>query len=96
MSKLESAPMLKLAWVPAVHAKHGSAMTLGMTFEFEAGECLLSTVIPLKSGTHASLRLRSAASEAKPAEMWVLGTSPRMTVECAAHDASTYGRGGVP
>ena len=38
-----------------------------------------STVIPLKSGTHASLRLRLIASESQPAEMWVLGTSPRMT-----------------
>jgi hypothetical protein len=84
MSKLESAPMLKLAWVP---------LFSGMTLQGGQAACPPTPFIPSvmaepcfawTAGTHASLRLRSVASESQPAEMWVLGTSPRMTVECAA------------
>jgi hypothetical protein len=84
MSKHECAPMLKLAWIP---------LFSGMTLQGGQAACPLSTVIPAQAGTHASLGLRSGAPESQPAEMWVLGTSPRMTVERAAHDTSTYGRG---
>ena len=70
MSKHESAPLLKLAWVP---------LFSGMTQQGGQAAYPPTPVIPAEAGTHASLRLRSVASESQPAEMWVLGTSPRMT-----------------
>jgi hypothetical protein len=55
MSKFESAPMLKLAWVP---------LFSGMTVVSTRTSTTHSNVIPAPAGTHASLRLLSLEGEA--------------------------------
>jgi hypothetical protein len=85
MSTPESVPMLTLAWVP---------LFSGMTLQGGQTACPPRPVIPAQAGTHASLRLHSLASLTEPVELWVLGTSPRMTVEYAAAVANANDGGG--
>jgi hypothetical protein len=85
MSELECAPLPQLAWVPAC---------AGITLRGGDRRAHTPTVIPLKSGTHASLRLCSGASEVQSAAMWVLGTSPRMTVRARTNPKGSRRAGG--
>ena len=86
MHSAESAPLRLRVGGPALQRDDGCGC---------GGRLPPFNVIPAQAGTHASLRLRSGASEAKPAEIWVLGTSPRMTVEYATAVANANGREGV-